>query len=626
MSDKKQDSGLSNDLKNAAVNMDGSPEDPGMVSGGGGSSGGNSGNTVTRMLVGMKNALLAAPGALVRGIRNGVQGFGKSFTSSTGTFFNKAGDFLHVSPKAVAGMTVGAVVLAGAGGAVAISNSYYHKQMLREEVVIKDDCAEDVKKKQTLLSGDPVDPAAQKEENALKLWSVAKAAGLSDYQAAGWIGCMERECDLDPTSIETIYDEPFFMGPKKTAAAGGLDITVDPDVYCEFTATTMMDAYIHSGWNVPAATAVCGKTCHSGSGGGMGLATSFYCNEGQGHFFAGMGLAQYTGPEGEYFMEFCSANNLAWYEMDTQLVFIFSDGDRGGYGGGPLHDGWLYELWQDPGNTDQAAWDCLAKFEGMGYSFTYSLEDRQQNAKKWYDKFHGTDGDVDFGNSILELAASIQGGGAGKAAKKAEEECEEDEGNQYNNEDLARAAVAYAYETVDEGRGNDGTELYQFVHDNVYPGDVWYQSCDRGVACAVRWAGADDNFPAGDTSVIDSYFDEHSEKWQFVANFDEMAGTVNAGGTGEKDMQPGDIFIRPNTSSRVGHTLMYVSYEICAEKYPDIDSNAAYVSASFKTRSPGCELENGQHVGANYRIFRLIEYDENSQYKDIAAGFSGSDR
>ena len=69
---------------------------------------------------------------------------------------------------------------------------------------------------------------------------------------------------------------------------------------------------------------------------------------------------------------------------------------------------------------------------------------------------------------------------------------------------------------------------------------------------------------------------------------------------------------------------MYVSYEIAAEKYPDIDPNAAFVSASYMQRSPGVELWHGQFVGDGYHVYRLKEYDENSIYKDVAEGFSGS--
>lgn len=53
-------------------------------------------------------------------------------------------------------------------------------------------------------------------ENVEKLYSVMKGMGGSDYAVAGLIGNMWHESgSLDPTAIETIYDEPFQIGPKK---------------------------------------------------------------------------------------------------------------------------------------------------------------------------------------------------------------------------------------------------------------------------------------------------------------------------------------------------------------------------------------------------------------------------
>ncbi|MDQ9831371.1 hypothetical protein RFX70_21560, partial [Acinetobacter baumannii] len=40
-----------------------------------------------------------------------------------------------------------------------------------------------------------------------------------------------------------------------------------------------------------------------------------------------------------------------------------------------------------------------------------------------------------------------------------------------DNSSIANAAVSFAYETTDEGRGNNGTELFQRVHDYIWPGE-----------------------------------------------------------------------------------------------------------------------------------------------------------
>ncbi|ORX73415.1 hypothetical protein BCR32DRAFT_100678, partial [Anaeromyces robustus] len=103
----------------------------------------------------------------------------------------------------------------------------------------------------------------------------------------------------------------------------------------------------------------------------------------------------------------------------------------------------------------------------------------------------------------------------------------------YDHTTLASAAVAYAWETKDLGKSNDGTKLYRVIKDIVYPGDPFYQSCDRGIAVAVVWSGADDNFPGGETIDQDYYFQEHPELWKFVGTYDEHYS----------ELQPGDIAI-----------------------------------------------------------------------------------
>ena len=98
----------------------------------------------------------------------------------------------------------------------------------------------------------------------------------------------------------------------------------------------------------------------------------------------------------------------------------------------------------------------------------------------------------DFTNTVISMAGTVAGAATGNHAKEVEEEeCGGEGAEEPNNGTLADAAVAYAWETKEMGNGNDGTQLYRAVKDAVAPNDTWiYQSCDRGVATAVRWSGA----------------------------------------------------------------------------------------------------------------------------------------
>ena len=501
----------------------------------------------------------------------------------------------------VAGILLALIIAAfGGTGGMMFSNYQYEQKMMRQEIIY--DCKEDVDaiKKSATTNENLGDEDAMRQANAEKIWGVMKAIGCTDEQAAGALGNMQQESDLDSTAIENIAGEyGDITGPKKSAAAG-------------HAGQSRQEAASHLSAYAVSSTINLNQWYKSEAG---------YC--------PGIGLPQFTGPEGDNLMKWAEAAGTDWWEMDYQLAFMITDYEHGGFGaeGQPDHYAdWLLRWAQ--GNTttnnyqDASTPEKAAEAWNYHYEWNVKLIDqapRSKYAREWFTKLGGTMGDEAYAQSILELAEQLGAGGFSKATKKAEEECEGADEDEPDNSDLARAAVAYAWETTDMGRGNNGTELFQAVHDAVYPGDPYYQSCDRGVACAVRWAGADDEFPAGDTDMQDAYCSsgEGGGQWEKVGEFDSM---------GVDSLEPGDILIttRARRGSQHGHIVMYVSNEIVQEKYPG--SDASFVSASYMTRSPGCETYSGQFVGDGYYVYRLKEYEPNSQYKDCVAGRNLSDR
>lgn len=499
--------------------------------------------------------------------------------------------------KPVVGVALSAALALGGVGGLMTYHSYKANEALLRQEDDGDDCAEAVEdSKVTVDAG----PSGTMEEYAAKAWAVAKAIGLSDEQAAGMLGNIEGEAGFDPTTVETIYDEPFdITAPKKAAAVKDL---------CAFMRTTLRQKYINSGFHVKAHTTKAGCTIAAG-GSGTGINSSAY--EGvDGHFFPGIGLFGFTGPEGNALVEYAnSASGYEWWDFDLQMAFIIDE--TGGYGRAEWLHNWVGQSCSSP---EDAASQFNIGFEGNASNFRGDV--KGQHARDWYNKFKGTSGDTSYAQSIIALANTIQGGSQSAAYEKEVDECAEAEETSANNSDLARAAVAYAYETKDEGRGNNGTDLYQFVHDAVYPGDGYYQSCDRGVACAVRWSGTDDDFLAGATDNQDVYLAD-SPNWEFVGTFDEL---------GVDNLQPGDILVTipSRRGSAHGHIVVYVSNEIVKEKYPN--SDASFVSASFEERSPGCETYSGQFQGDGYHVYRNVQKTENSKYTHITDGKNLNDR
>jgi len=165
-----------------------------------------------------------------------------------------------------------------------------------------------------------------------------------------------------------------------------------------------------------------------------------------------------------------------------------------------------------------------------------------------------------------------------------------------NHSTIAAAAVAYAWETKNKGRSNNGTQLYRAVKDAIFPGDPYYQSCDRGVATAIRWSGADDNFPDGGPNYQDEYLKAHSNLWTFIGKYDDNYSKL----------KPGDIVIT-TTGRRIsnrnhGHIVLFVGNGEVRKKYPN--SDAEFVSASRDDRSPGCGDHPSNYRSDGYHIYR----------------------
>lgn len=551
----------------------------------------------------IRSGLSSLGNGLGNAVKSGVSNlFG---LKAVGTFakdgVNKIASATNLSNKAVTGVLITTIALTGGTGVMTYAN-YRANNLLVKQEDYEDDCAEDVSKMATAVAGGPTGSA---EEYAAKAWAVAKAFGLSDEQAAGMLGNMQEESGMDPTTIEGIYNEPFdITAPQKAACVANL-----PESLCDYTRTTMRQKYINSGFSIRSWTTSAGCTM-AGAEGGTRINSQAY--EGtDGHFFPGIGLFGFTGPEGNALFNYATSTGGThnWYDFDLQMAFIFDT--TGGYSRASWVESWKN---QTVSSAADAAVQWNINFEGNASNFKGA--ERAENATYWYNKFKGTAGDTAYAQSVIALANTIQGGAQSASYKQAVDECADAVDISADNSDLARAAVSYAYETTDQGRGNDGTELYRYVHDAVYPGDPWYQSCDRGVATAVRWSGYDDSFPAGNTDMQDSYM-ASSPNWEFIGEF---TGNID-------ELQPGDILVTTSArrGSTHGHIVLYVSNEIVKEKFPS--SNAMFVSASFEERSPGCENWSiGKFVGEGYYVYRNKQKSNPSSYTSVADGMTLNDR
>lgn len=461
---------------------------------------------------------------------------------------------LSVSASAVVPFfVVGAFAVTGAGAQAVVSKNATNTA--QRDTTVRVSC--DVKTAPLIQAAVPENTNAMRLNNAKKMYSVLKELGYDNAQIAGAMGNFDHESmGFDPTCIETIYDEPYTLGPRKKAAiSAGFDIRkIDSSYAARFPNIKL----------------------------------------------AGIGLAGYTdtndGATGNTTLRnYARAHNKNWYDYDLQLAYAFDT--EHGYGGGRGGASWMKNTYakEHYGNAADAATAFAAGYEG---NTILGGSERIKYANEWYTQMGEWDVDKTYANSVIEMAHMTMVEGSYDNIGSLFHECSKNK-TSYDNSSIASCAVSYAYATVQEGENNNGTQLYQTVHDNVAPGDSHYMSCDRGVACAVRWSGYDDDYPMGNVAVQHSYL-KTSSKWKDI-NWDGR----------RESLQPGDIIIENNDA----HTLMYVGNEAIANKYPQHkDTNYCLVSASFNERSPGCE----QWYDCNDRhVFRNTSgKNPNSKYKN----------
>lgn len=509
-------------------------------------------------------------------------------------------------PKPVAGGIIAVTLGLGTGGVGLLwSNYQYEQKMMTQDIVIESDCKMDIKKMNSQLANlQTADANTEAKKVAGKIWVLFKSLGATDEQAAGFLGNLDQESQMDPTCIETIYTEPFVLGPKKTKALAD---------YGSFTENVVFPKY-----------------------GSTHLNKAFYRTSKKYGAAAGLGLYQATGMEVDVLEDTAQSIGKDKTTVEAQMVTALTTHQS---------SGWLKSWFGQSMSVPEAARQvCKSFLQDNPDNSTINLANRVQKAQSWYDLFKSkSDSEIatlvgdatinGWGASVMSLAQVTGTKSLSSAVSSADKKCQdgasyEDAAN-YSNGDLAKAAVAYAWETVDMGRGNKGTQLYIGVHDSVFLGDGIYMSCDRSVGTAVRWSGADDAYPQGRTDEQDIYVRSHAELWQDLGTYDALYRSKGGDATALREylnQHPGLIFITTGPrkrsatgrSSACGHTVMWVTNEIIKQKYPA--SSADIVSGSLNTRSPGCEIFSPTgFYGEGYELYEF-KGQYNGKYKNVADG------
>ena len=301
-------------------------------------------------------------------------------------------------------------------------------------------------------------------------------------------------------------------------------------------------------------------------------------------------------------IEWCNEQGKAWQDPLTQINWVIErltpssawDGDNAN----PINDNRTAEEW------------CRRVCCGIGMpAWRYNTTNPTQNkyindhvayltqARELYNQYSGKSLDIASLGSYLkdqcEGLKSVYSGG---------------------NASIADAAVSLAsgdgtmgdtrYYWDQDGSSSPNLQHlpnYKKVHEVIFPGDVIFASCDRSSACAVRWAGADDTFPIGDTATQYRYLTT-SNKWDYIGIW------------GSCMLQPGDVIITQGK----GHIKIYVGTEASNKRFPG--STAEYYQGSYHDYFPFLGADGPQYDSRTYAVFRCTNPDNSPRYKNALTG------
>lgn len=501
-------------------------------------------------------AAVAAAQSLWSMAASALVGAGKAivgFFSSVGTAISSAvGGVVSASTAGVASFVAIAIGATGIVGTVAMREG---NNAARDGLLPS--CTVEVNNAVKASEGAQGDFSAQTEENAKTIYSVLSAWGMSNENIAGILGNWSHESGIDPTSVETIFDEKFTIGPRKQDAElkNFKMAQVDPAYSARFPAIDLM----------------------------------------------GIGLGQWTNGRNTLLTDYAKSINKPWYTLETQLGFMVSKDD-------PTRVGQVKALINNSegGSVSAATSYFLTKWEGINDG---TLGTREAAAGTWFAKMGGWSKNQSLADSIMAQSGSTVTGANSGSVAQAASQCKSFAGH-VDNSSLVKAALSYAWPYNDEGKGNDGTDLYKYLHKEVLgESDHFFASCDRTVATAVRWSGTDDSYPAGGVSNQLAYLQgEGSSKWK----------PVDYNGDKSK-LQPGDILLR--TTGGVSHTVMYVGEDSVKEVWGEgnYEAHGEIVSGSLNDRSPtvGQFYTGSTGLDTDYLAFRNVTKEQSSKFTSV---------
>lgn len=132
-------------------------------------------------------------------------------------------------------------------------------------------------------------------------------------------------------------------------------------------------------------------------------------------------------------------------------------------------------------------------------------------------------------------------------------------------DNIAVAALLFAYETVDESVGNSGKRIYRKVLTKLCPSIKTFRSCASAVSAAINGARVSDIESASVAGMVSGF--KADDEWH------------NLGRLSEERMKPGDIILIKRTGGARNHVQVWLGNDIVRRRFPESTGNS--VSASY---------------------------------------------
>lgn len=270
-----------------------------------------------------------------------------------GTVFNAVSSF--VSGLLGVGAAIGNAITAGVV-AVSITATSVVGYGVMDDLTLKDDSYGNcVPERTTVRSGSQdylLDGELEvvREANAVKVWSVYERLGGSKEQTAAVLGNLQHESGLDPTGVETIYNEPFQIGPRKETAMSVkfLVSKIDAKYAAKYPAIK----------------------------------------------YVGIGLGQWTNGRNTLLMNYAASQSSNWYDFDTQIKFMLEGDDS-------LRQKQLIDfIHTPPSNVEKETERFMNTWIGLS-SPNKSLSQRLQNSTNFMFVLERSTTDTAYADSIL---------------------------------------------------------------------------------------------------------------------------------------------------------------------------------------------------------------------------------